>query len=421
MITFCQCPFLLKEGQEKIENISTKIQEYSTDEMRLFYHFFGINRLLYTGLLENSELNCDNNIECIRGSIIDVINYLLDEGIDGFIIEKNIKNIRNMLYKYMGDLKNKNIPDGIEKINNAISFLKERAKVCKEYSFDSAYEIFKKTHVDKYEALCAIKMMLLAKDYFNIDKIYKLRERLLSTELYRDIMKDFVMLKKPPQNILSLFLSDYMLIEQIIPVINIVYYLDWDDDERLQYSFNFVCMLLYFRFILNIYILVGQCDTTGFFDEKRMEIYLSKIYHRINIIIYNYIYKSLSINEHIYFLVTAIFDDFCLHAQTSLDVDRLDKGVRLAGAIARTPARTEIDDIINQICGEAIKEWNDGSPLDHIDMIEFFKKKKKYACFFAKGSFEKRLNARIKKVCSENNIRRIRGIDIFVHKRKKTA
>lgn len=262
-------------------------------------------------------------------------------------------------------------------------------------------------------------MMLLTKDYFNIEKIYKLRDMLLSTAICRDIMKDFIIQKNPQKNIISLFLSDYKLFEQIIASVQKVYVFNLNDEEELQYFFNFICMLLYFRVILNIYILVGQCDTTGLFDEKRMEIYLSKIYHRINIIIYNYVYKSMSINEHIYFLSTTILDDFCLHAQTSLDVDRLDNGVSLAGAIARTPARTEIDDIINQICEEAITEWNDGSSLDHIDMIALFKKRGKYARFFAQGSFEKKLNARIKQVCNKRNIRRIRGIDVYVYKRKK--
>ena len=162
-----------------------------------------------------------------------------------------------------------------------------------------------------------------------------------------------------------------------------------------------------------------KLNIDNFFSDKRLDIELSKFYHKINMFIYNTIYKYLSIHEHIAFITSSVIYDAYIHTETAFDGRHFKKHISIANSFSRYSGHTEYTKIINEICKKAKSKWDKGCTIDHIDMIDSFKKHKKYADFFSKRGFEKKLNNSLKQLCREHGFKVIRGVDIASRKGRK--
>jgi len=415
LITFCHSAFPLKDDQIPSENVERKMSDFSEQEQKLFYYIYGMNRMTTFDILSQKHDSDISNFLCSCG--IRAYEFMIDKNLDIFAQYKSNKKIIEDSYRYVCFLKSPDNGEHIEKIRNAVNLIRDHAKIHPNYSFSAAVSVLDKKKVELDEGVRALKAMLFARDFYDIDSILKLRKRIFKSNLFDVLIKKHVISGTPKNDILSIFFYDYMLLEQAIVLTYDLQVSDFSDD--FTESFDFSCVYIYFRFILDIYLLIGQCDTSNFFDESRLEIEISKVYHRLNIILYFALRKYLSPNEHMAFITSSLIDDICLHVQTAFDVDRLQRSVSISSAIARASGHADFSKGIGEICEKAARQWEGGSPLDHKDMIDSFRTHKRYAEFFSMRGFERQLSSSIKQLCRERGFKVIRGVDIASRKGRK--
>ena len=410
MITFCQSTFLLKEGQTLSKNVENKLKEFSRQELNLFYYVFNMNRVISHRCL-CQKINQDAN-KSLKSCALEAYDFLANKEFDKFAKYEVEKKTIYDAYDYIAFLKNSDNTEYIERIKYAMDFVKKNTKTTQGYSFSAAVNILKKRKVALDEGTRALKSMLFARDFYDIDSIFALRKRLFKISWYDSLVKGYIADNAPHKDLISVFFADYRILEQAILMGLRFEIREYEYDDDFTEAFDYFCILVYFRFIIDMYLVVGQCDTTGFFDDTRLEIEISKTYHIVNILIYNAIYRYLSPNEHLVFVTSSIMDDICLHMQTWFDVDRLTRSASISGALARDSGHADFGDVIDRICSQAERQWEQGSTLNHMEMIDSFRRLKKYAEFFSKRGFERKLNEGIKQLCRKRGFKVILGEDI---------
>lgn len=147
-------------------------------------------------------------------------------------------------------------------------------------------------------------------------------------------------------------------------------------------------------------------------NDKNIEYSLIKIYRRLGLLILSSVYKDISVSDLIWLQQLMIINDILIHSYFIIQNKRIFVLESVLSTLSTyyTPKYTcKISVTIDNIIKDAIKMYKDGSEHSHIQMIEYFKKKKKYADYFSIRGFERNLKSKLKRVMKDNNINKIEG------------
>lgn len=428
-------PILKKMPNEKtwkkILEFGHKCEDYSSH----YYH------ILYGLMSEINEIkklsddDIDDNTEAFiyilkMFSVLD--NQSLDINNKKFSCDELIK----ILNEYIKFLKSNTHSLNILIIRQNIKYNKKFNIRKESYSFYRGTKMFLDgDNVPPVED-CLISM-LYARDFYNIDSIKILRSFIMTSNIGRGNLETDRLDKNPDSNLWSLFMSDCVLIDRIIKM-----YFGLRLDKDKYYLFNidslekdgeldatkihFVCIAIYARFILAIFIFIIEGDLS--FGDKEIFLHqLMKIYRGFSLFIFAHIYKYLSITEILLFSNVELLNDVCAHFSDIYSIQRISEIRSLSSALAADSMYQNLTKVINKIVEKSLSMLKDGSDFDHIDFIEYFEKSKKYGKYFDESGFRRNLSEALKKMMRDNKINRIRGDGYYPkgikrpHKKKESS
>lgn len=178
-------------------------------------------------------------------------------------------------------------------------------------------------------------------------------------------------------------------------------------------TFNLILSFGYFRYLIEAFIFIIQCDYSGFFDNKGIEKWLLKAYRRYGFAILTAIYDSFDTIDMLHTISKMLLDDVCTYTASTFKVDRINDARAIASALSRDVAIPDFSQVIDKICESAIHQWEGGSTLDHISMLKTFKKNWRYAKYFGIRGFERQLKLKLLDVMRAKGLHFILGEDVF--------
>lgn len=430
MLTYAPPMFNLRLNENtNPADLDSELKEFVSQDKQYFLHYYRILQffrieLLYPEILDNTKtgdiiftyFNMMNTIVSERNDkFVDCSN---DTNIDG-TYDEYVHNYSNDLFKFFDYM------DEILKDEKVIDYIQEGMIFCEDnyfrpdtLSFNMASMVLDLNNINLENAIAIIKTTFFARDYFNVKGITKIRNYLLSTNDFKNKFKHCKYKEYDFENCFMLFASDYPLMGDNICFEKEFIDITIENDDLLT-RFNSILYLIYLRYLYNVAIFICKILPHIFYSEEALEIIFSKVYHRLSFFIFNSLYNYLIEKERIYYLVSMIVDDCVLHHQSSLAFYNMEKMFRLSSKLYRKFNSYKNDGVINEICDSSLIKWKSGCNIDHIDMIELYKNNKKYSGYFNDKKFYNRLIFKIKEVCKNNNIRMIRGVDVFKRSSKR--
>lgn len=188
-------------------------------------------------------------------------------------VSKNYKleKILKIIHKYLDEFRSPDFKSNIYFIIKIIEHEKEAYSQRTKHSFFSGVKIFKKKVVSPQEATSSIINMLYATDYLQIDSILILRNYLLNSPIANSHLCMCTLNKNPSNNLLSLFFSDYVLIDKILDLFKQIsnkpkdFFSDiplHEGNELILDNFDYICMIIYARYIILLLVFIISCDIT---------------------------------------------------------------------------------------------------------------------------------------------------------------
>lgn len=340
---------------------------------------------------------------------------------DGIKIYKRDEFLE-IIHKYIDKFKLPEFIENINHLNNVIKSKKEYHSRCVKYSFQNGVNVFRKHKISPQEATKSIINMLYSSDYLNIDSILILRNYLLNSKIANYHLGMNTLSKNPGNNLLGLFFSDYVLIDKIFDIYiqffdNTQFLLTDipldEDNELILDNFDYICMIIYARYIISIFIFIIECDTTGYFENEVIDKILARAYRTFSMVILSSVYRNLSMFEFTWFSNLEILNDICVYTHDISPRSKLDKARAIASAISADAGHKNYKDVITNIKKTAKKKWEEGCDFNHIQMIEYFKKLKKYSQYFDDDKFEGVLRKALIDLSNQEGFKKVLGIDCF--------
>lgn len=413
--------FLYGEEQTISDNVTKKLKEYFDRQGELYVRYGSILNMATYILNERGDNSDDFRWELRRAAV--GICAMLDE----VYKKKGVKIYKQgefleILHEYINKFKNPDFLENINHINDTIKNNRELYSKKVKYSFHEGVKIFKKDKIQPQDAVKSIISMLYARDYYNIDSILIMRNYLISSEIANYHLEICALTKKPGNDLLGLFFSDYTLIDRIYDLYNYFFNTPQslmadiplaENNELIKDNFDFICMIVYARYIISIFIFIIECDKTGYFENEKIDKILLKAYRTFSLIILSSVYRNLSMFEFTWFSNMELLNDICVYAYEISPRDRLDEARTMASAISADAAHKDFTKIIEKIVKAAIKKWKDGCDFNHIQMIDYYKKSNSYAEFFNERGFERNLKKSLIEAAKQEGINKISGVNYF--------
>lgn len=394
----------------KKDNIGERLRNHIYKEESFFRHYLHILHSSFTKL--NSQVEDKDNIIYDLIDTIICIADILDLKYDDDIYKSNsLDEIIKITNQYVQE--HINLPD------NYMDFISIKDDIIQynksfthneKYSFYRGTKIFLSANLCPQDAKTSIIRMLFARDIFNFEAIKLLREYLINSPMANATLQLEAINKKQTYNLLTIFRSDYKLIKKILYIYDesnntntrnlFSYEQKLVENGKLNIIlFDYINSLIYSRYIIAVYIFLIESTYLHILEDKNIEFILIKIYRRLGLLILSFIFKDISFSELMWFQQLMTLDDILVHSYYITPDNRIAELESLLSTYAAhyTPKHTsKMPFIINDIVDSAIKLYKDGSEYSHIQMIEYFKKKKKYADYFNIRGFERNLKSQLK-------------------------
>lgn len=409
--------FLYGEDQEISDSVTKKLKEYFDKEAELYIRYSAILGMSVHVLNNSGDRSDDFRCE-LRHAAAGMCAILDEVYKTNSIKVYTASEFLNIIHEYIEKYKSSDFIENINHIKNTIEKIKEKYSQKVKYSFYNGVKIFKKSKISPQEASEAIIRMLYARDYFNIDSILVLRNYLLNSEISNTHLNMDKLDKNPGNDLLGLFFSDYILIDKIYDMYT--YFFNHpqslirdipleENSELITENFDFICTIIYVRYIISIFLFIIECDKTGYFENKKIDKILLKSYRTFSMIILNSVYRSLSMFEFTWFSNLELLNDICVYTSDISPRNRLDEARAMASAISADASHKNFKDIIEKIKKAALKKWKAGCEYHHIQMIDYFKKSKTYAPYFEQRGFERNLRKILIETAKQEGINKILG------------
>ena len=407
------------------KNVSTKLKKYFENEAEVYVRYASILANSIANLNEYGDRTDDYRAELRKAAV--GMSLILDdvykrEGVRVYQPDE----FKEIIHNYMDKFKSPDFSDNLDHINATINDNKARYSNEAKYSFYNGVKVFKKRDITPKEAAESIILMLYARDYFNLKSILVLRKYLLNSQIANDYLEIGKLNKNPGNDLMGLLFSDYGLIDNIFDLYSMFRHkpesliTDIPLDENgalIKDNFDYVCMIIYARYITSLLLYIIECDKSGYFENEKIDKILLKIYRTFSLIILSSVYRSLSMFEFTWFSNLEILNDVCVYTHLISPRDKLDNASKMSSAIAADSRHENYDDIIDKIIRRAIKMLDKGYDKFHSQMLEYFRKSKKYGPFFDKPGFERQLKQAIIKVYTQKGMP-VLGINASDYKRK---
>ncbi len=418
------------------DNVKKRLDEYFKKESDLYGRYISV----LSGSISLLDKHCDKTddfrIELYNAALkmclsLDAIYKI------GETAESIDKKFLRIIHSYMNKFKS---PDYLENITHINATINDMIKDNKQmysgettYSFRNGVKILKKDKISPQEATESIILMLYARDYFNIKSILTLRNYLFNSQIANAYIGVGKLNKNPGNDFMGLLFSDYVLIDSIFPLYRLVatdvkflcaeHPLE-KNNELIRENFDYICMIIYVRYITSILLFIIECDISDYLEKEEIDKILLEMYRKFSLIILSAVYRSLSMLEFTMFSNLEILNDICVYTHLFSPKDKLDNANKIFSAIAGDAGHEYFGKEIEMIVKRAIKKWEDGSELSHVQMIQKFKDSAKYKQYFEKRGFERNLKKVLKKRMDEEDIQKWAGVNYFQgrgHSSKKNS
>lgn len=301
-----------------------------------------------------------------------------------------------------------------------IDYYKNSFPSDEKYSFYNGTKIFLNNNVTPEDAIKSIACILFARDYFNFDSIRLLREYLIKSPMANILLKMNSLEKSLNDDILSIFLSDYKILNNILftyDILNIRYIKDilyyessLEINGKLNVSlFDYICALIYLRYIISIYISLIEHIVCPYIDDKNIEQYLLRMYRTLGLVIIISIYKNISLSEIMWFQQITILNDILVYSYYVSPASKVNELESIFSTCYAYYGHKYFGYKIRKIVDEALEKWKNGCEYSHIEMIKYFKRSTKYKSYFDERGFERNLNKELKIRMKDAGINKIVG------------
>lgn len=429
MLNSGQIAYQFTEGHKISDGLRNKLSAYSEEQLKLFTRYASMeNQVIFAlGQAHPDEAARSILVRNYMLYLVSALNQLSQA--DGRIINSP-KELIDTIMSYLDSLPTERFADTINNIHAALSFRKELFLGANPYSYKTAATLLRTGNLTKDDSIQIAKCLYFAHDYLDFSAVLSLRKSILSKYASGWPLHADKLSPNPGTNLLSLLFSDKSLIVDLIGLYEVfasnpnnakIDMTIWEDDALNFESFSWVCLFGYGRYLITAVIFVVQCGLTSSLDVYRICKTLLSIYNRFGFYIFTAFYKYINTFEEMSLPVTLLLEDMAMHTSIFHTHAHLDKARSLASAISRDSAVKDFTDVIEKICERAMKEWNSGCALNHMDMIRKFKGYKRYASYFKERGFESKLCKRMKLLCRENGIKAIAGEDVAARQGKKNS
>lgn len=405
--------------QDISNNVTNKLKKYFENEAEVYVRYASVLANSLENLNEYGDKTDDFRAE-LRKAAVGICLILDDvykrEGIRFYEPDE----FKEIIHNYMDKFKSPDFSENLNHINATIKNKIDRYSIVEKYSFFNGVKALKKNNITHQEATESIILMLYARDYFNIKSILGLRKYLLNSQIANVHLGIGKLNKNPGSDLMGILFSDYGLIDNIFDLYGmfrskpefLITDIPLEENGTLiKDNFDYVCMIIYARYITSLLIFIIECDKSGYFENEKIDKILLKIYRTFSLIILSSVYRSLSMFEFTWFSNLEILNDVCVYTHLISPRDKLDNASKMSSAIAGDASHENFDTEIKSIVNRAIKIWKGGSEISHVQMIKDFKNSKKYANYFNKRGFERNLKKALRKRMDEEGIQKWVGVN----------
>lgn len=427
MLNIGQFLYTYKTDQHISDKVYKKLEDYFKSESKIFSRYSSLENSLYRNLPNINYQSEDDTLE-FRKMILFLCSTLDEEMNSESKDTGSVSEITKMLLDYFDFISQSQHTDSISHIQDAIREYKNTYTYNYTYSYKNSYRLLQHKHISPEDLIYAMKCIYFAHDHFNFKYILLLRKYILTNFNNDNYIKLSLLKDNPGNDLLGIIFSDSV----VLPDIFVLYEFMSTQFDVMKNNFSlliddkinvdnlmFILNVSYARYLVGICIFIIQCDYTGYFDKKNVEVMLLRMYRKFSFIIFTSIYKYFSVADMFLCISTLLLDDICIFTASMFTRDMIDNARSIASALSRDSAIEVYDDILDKICKEILKLWYDGNELGHIDMINKYKNSTKYLAYFEKKGFERQLREKLKNLCKERNIPRITGIHVSARKGKK--
>lgn len=397
MLHIGKCEYLYGQEQTISDNVMKKLENYFNKEGELFVRYDSIlSHLLYE--LDGYD-DTTNDFRCELRKSAAVICLMLDgKHKHGELKIYKYQEIIDIIYAYMDKFKQAGFLENNTTIDSSIENNMEKYANKWKYSFYNGTKVLKKKKITPDLATKSIILMLYARDYFNIKSILILRNYVMNTEIAKIHLNTEKFNINPGNDLKGLIFSDYGLIEKILALYgslrsNLSIFITdiplEENGELIKDNFDYICMILYARNIISLIIFIIECDSTGYFENEKIDKILLKVYRTFSMIILNSVYRSLSMFEFTLFSNLQILNDICAYSYLITPRNKLDDASKISSAIAGDAGHKNHDDIINKIIKRVNTKLDKGCKDTHPQMLKYFKNSKEFSHHFNERGFER--------------------------------
>ena len=392
MLSIAVGKFTRLDGQNINAEAIDMIQNFFDAEYSTYSLFRGLGVSIGKALLSDERYtNDDENF--FRNITLEILGYLGANQNDDFCssIKDDYGIVYTTAFNYVKLFNLTEMNKHTRMIKGYIEDIQNESSIIEGYSWNTAFDILDKEGSLKDRILNFTKTLLLTNECFNADKIYRLRKMILKSQYLDEKDRNLFSKQKPNKDILKMFFADYRLLCAL--VFNTKDFTQYKfEDDNPEPLVTYILLFLYGRFILDVFILLFQCKGISAVknvdienenrlenNPLRMEIIFSKIYTRLEFKLYSLASDYMTNYENMKYILGKICDDICVHEQASVGYDILNRYSSFKTAITRVIDSNEHNDIIEEMKDSIIHDWDNGCKSSHVQMIEFLKKKKKYA------------------------------------------
>ncbi len=261
---FATFSLMADTGSKKLnEDIGTKIMDFIQSEMLNFGYYCRIRNTMTVDLLNDEIKKLEGRdliIHATRLCLMNLINLNEDLNTDKIAQGFKPEDIIDTIFKFIEETQ-KNI--GIQIFEEYIRAHQLIYPVKSGYTYDDAMQILHNKELNEESLASFIKIFLLSDDYFNVDVLLEMRERILSSKYLENIHKYFGKLEEN-NGIMVMFFADYKF---MIP------FLDGQlegcyDYNNFSNNFDFIIALMYGAFLINISSFIYSNRIQFKFNEK---------------------------------------------------------------------------------------------------------------------------------------------------------
>ncbi len=407
--------FFQHYGQKAVKPKDEFVQahnEYFANETKSQQYYSNLSEIYKRFLLCNKFINKDRTfmVEFYKMFLESISNEKYDkntEFIDSNDYIKICEDI-NTLMKYSEKEDYKLI---FEHTKALLNLCEQHRTFVEKYSYDVAFNYLNNKNIDSYNIF--LKTVLVSDDYFNANKLYELRNLILTSNHLEKQDRLLFCQDKIDKTLSSMFFADYKLIQLVIYILK---YFD-----KYRNNATYINILIYGRFI--IFAMAQLYTNRHIFGEFEyyVPLILNKIYNKIDLLIFNIAKDLFDDIEIMYLIMSKLLGEASIHEELKIGSVHIKNSIKFQKKFERFVAGCIHDNIIEEMADVALKEWKNLNTLSHIQMIEFLKKTDRFAEALKERGVERNLKKRLKQICRDNNFPYIEGEDMFTGAGRKKS